>query len=319
MAGPYAHLTLLHELANSLDASPGAPLAEIASAVQKRTFPSAPWARSALISPICRRTRPASPGATPCTTSTAGRSSSVAYRTSGRRPAELRPKLLAWLLGYCAHVVSDLTIHPVVAIKVGEYTENRRSHRICEMNQDTHIFSRMNLGEIRDTDRFTRDILACQERDSGRLDGNLAAMWDSLLRDTHPGMYATSRPSVQEWFSRFNALASSPVGHLGRLFPLAALISADMGRPYPLQEMVEQDYLHDLTVPGGRVMAYDRIFEAALENVRKLWGVVGEGVAASGDRFLSCIGNWNLDTGQDQEGRFVFWDSPKSPQEYIGQ
>ncbi len=317
MAGPYAHLTLLHELVNSLDASPGAPLAEVASAVQTHF----PFCALGGVSPDFPNLSQDPAGV--------AWSDAMHYVNSGEiitrgvpyvrsAPEEIRPKLFAWLLGYCAHVVCDLTIHPVVRIKVGDYTENRRRHRICEMNQDAHIFSRMNLGEIRDADRFTRDILACRERDSVRLDGDVATMWDSLLRDTHPGMCATNRPAIQEWFSRFNALASSPVGHFGRLFPLATLISADMGRPYPLREMVEQDYVRDLTVPGRRVMEYDRIFTAALENVRRLWVVVGEGVVASGERFISCIGNWNLDTGQDEEGRIVLWDSPKSPQGYIG-
>jgi hypothetical protein len=310
MAGPYAHLTLLHELVNSLDPSPtGSPMSQVVSAVQTHF----PFCALGGVSPDFPNLSQDPAGV--------AWSDAMHYVNSGEiitrgvpyvrnAPAEIRPKLLAWLLGYCAHVVSDLTIHPVVRIKVGDYTENRRRHRICEMNQDSHIFSRMNLGEIRDADTFTRDILACREGGGDCLDGDMAAMWESLLRDTHPGLYAKNHPAIQEWFSRYNALASSPDGQSGHLFPLAALISADIGRDYPVREMIETRYVGDLTVPGGRIMGYDQVFTAALENVRRLWVVVGEGVAASGDRFPCCIGNWNLDTGQDEEGRIVLWDSP---------
>jgi hypothetical protein len=47
-------------------------------------------------------------------------------------------KGIAWLLGYAAHVTTDVTIHPVVEMKVGPYKGNEKKHRICEMNQDSY-------------------------------------------------------------------------------------------------------------------------------------------------------------------------------------
>ena len=38
---------------------------------------------------------------------------------------DAQQKGLAWLLGYCAHVATDVTIHPVVEMKVGPYDENK--------------------------------------------------------------------------------------------------------------------------------------------------------------------------------------------------
>lgn len=57
-----------------------------------------------------------------------------------------RDKCLAWLMGYAAHVVTDMCIHPVVEIKVGHYDQNKTSHRRCEMHQDAHIFRRLGTG-----------------------------------------------------------------------------------------------------------------------------------------------------------------------------
>lgn len=47
---------------------------------------------------------------------------------------------IAWLMGYAAHVVTDVSIHPIVKLKVGDYAENKTDHRICEMNQDAYIY-----------------------------------------------------------------------------------------------------------------------------------------------------------------------------------
>jgi len=45
-----------------------------------------------------------------------------------------RGKCIAWLLGYAAHVTTDVTIHPIVQLKVGPYEQNKKGHRVCEMN-----------------------------------------------------------------------------------------------------------------------------------------------------------------------------------------
>ena len=69
-----------------------------------------------------------------------------------RRARELdglaQEKCLAWLMGYVAHVATDVTIHPVVQLKVGPYEQNKGAHRHCEMHQDVHIYQRLNLGPM---------------------------------------------------------------------------------------------------------------------------------------------------------------------------
>jgi hypothetical protein len=61
------------------------------------------------------------------------------------QPAEVQNKLLAWLLGYASHVIADVTIHPIIELKVGPYAQNKTAHRVCEMHQDVYIYRRMNL------------------------------------------------------------------------------------------------------------------------------------------------------------------------------
>ncbi len=34
-------------------------------------------------------------------------------------------KAFSWLLGYTSHAITDVTIHPVIELKVGEYQKNK--------------------------------------------------------------------------------------------------------------------------------------------------------------------------------------------------
>jgi len=86
-----------------------------------------------------------------------------------REPGVLRIRCLAWLLGYAAHVATDLTIHPVVLRRVGPYEENKTAHRTCEMHQDAYIcWPRRNLGALGLADYFRENINHCST-DDGRL------------------------------------------------------------------------------------------------------------------------------------------------------
>jgi hypothetical protein len=61
---------------------------------------------------------------------------------------EQQDRAFAWLSGFLAHVITDVTIHPVIEIKVGDCDQNRQQHRECEMHQDAFIWQRMGLGDI---------------------------------------------------------------------------------------------------------------------------------------------------------------------------
>jgi hypothetical protein len=53
---------------------------------------------------------------------------------------------------------------------------------------------------------------------------------------------------------------------------------------------------------------YDDIFDHAVANVAAVWGVVEQAVCAADLPSLSMFGDWNLDTGRDEDGRLVFWE-----------
>lgn len=307
MAGPYAHITLLHELINALHAEPyRLPAEEARTAVQAHF----PFCALGAVSPDFPNLAPGDGGDVQWADAMhyirSGEMIACGVRLVAQAPPDARPRLLAWLLGYCSHVVTDATIHPVVRIRVGDYGENRRQHRICEMNQDAHIFARMNRGELGDSDRFSRDIAACSAP-PGCLDREVAILWERLLREVHPQLYDRSPPRIQEWFGIFCSMAAGQPGKRKRLFPLASLIAEGIGRDYPQMEHLDHSFITDLMTPSAGPMHYDDIFDRAMARVCELWNLVGSGVAGSDREYLSRLGNWDLDTGLDEDNRLVFW------------
>lgn len=227
-----------------------------------------------------------------------------------RAEETVREKQLSWLLGYCAHVATDVTIHPVVHAKVGEYAENQRQHRICEMNQDSYIYRRMKLGEIGDSDSFAMTILKCSNTDDKtRLDSDIATLWEVMLKDVHQELSIANPPDVSSWHSEFVADTVKCAADAERLFPLAGVISAKISLDYPVYEAVDRQYIAELIVPKEKPLQlhYDDIFYHATCNVAVVWMLIERAVCEIDLPQLTDFGDWNLDTGRDEHNRLVFW------------
>ncbi len=54
-------------------------------------------------------------------------------------------------------------------------------------------------------------------------------------------------------------------------------------------------------------MNYDDIFDKAVSNVRRTWAVVASHVLTGSHDADAFIKNWNLDTGEDENGIKTFW------------
>jgi hypothetical protein len=115
-----------------------------------------------------------------------------------------RQKAFSWLLGYASHVVTDVTIHPVVELEVGVYQENKGKHRICEMHQDAYIFQRLNLGEIGLAEHLDSGIWGCCDKpDSGKLDPVIVSAWQGMLKTCYLDLYQSNPPVVDNWHGSF--------------------------------------------------------------------------------------------------------------------
>ncbi len=215
-------------------------------------------------------------------------------------------KGMAWLLGYVSHVIMDVTIHPVVELKVGPYAANKRHHRQCEMHQDAYIFQRLNLGGIGLSEHLSSGIWACREPGTKMLDKDIHALWSGMLQRTYPQVYTDNPPAIHKWHQRFNRMVNKIAEEGNRLMPFARHLGVRAGLTYPNPNEVDQQYIKQLQTPGER-MDYDVLFNHALHNTLQIWTVVANAVINQDDTYITVVRNWNLDTGKDEHGQFGFW------------
>lgn len=222
---------------------------------------------------------------------------------------EARRKGITWLLGYAAHVAADMTIHPVIELKVGTYAENKTDHRICEMHQDAYIFQRLNLGEIGLSEHFDSGIRRCNDsQDDKTLDRDIGALWTGMLRDVHTAEFGANVPDPALWHRRFLVIVDKIAEEGNRLLPLARHVAADLGLTYPAAKDIQEEYIDGLAVPQQDRLSYDEVFERAVTNSGGLWQAIARNVYNTAPDELAQIGNWSLDTGRDDEQHnLVFW------------
>lgn len=223
-----------------------------------------------------------------------------------------RAKLLAWVLGYVAHVACDVTIHPVVELKVGPYAANKADHRKCEMNQDVYIFQRLNLGELAMANHLKSGVVRCHASgDTNKVDPDVGTAFREALLAVHGSIAGASVPDVDRWHKGFALMVDKLAEEGQRLVPLARHVAAGRGLTYPLtSEVNRKEYIDALRTPDG-VLTYDQIFDRAVGNVGAAWKVAAEGALGKSETYRSYFGAWNLDTGRDERtAKFVFWRNP---------
>lgn len=219
---------------------------------------------------------------------------------------DTQAKCLAWLLGYAAHVGTDLTIHPMVNLMVGPYEQNKTRHRICEMSQDAYVYAQLGLGKVIDTRHLDATIGKCGDGKGG-LDPDVKALWAAMLRAVH-GERDTGdlEKRIDSWHTGFVRALSLATNSSARLFAFARHLLADGAVVYP--DPPDPQWLTNLRTPQGP-MEYTAIFERVLANVQTVWRSVGAAVLDRDEVALAAIGpDWNLDTGHAAPGgALVFW------------
>jgi len=218
---------------------------------------------------------------------------------------EAREKCIAWLLGYAAHLVADLTIHPIVELRVGPYHENAADHRTCEMHQDAYIFNRMNVGEVGASEHLDSGISRCCGKDDSSLDEDIKALWLAMLSSNYPDEFETNRPDPDSWHSGFKTIVDT-VEEGYKLFPIARHVAADKGLTYPARENIDSSFIEELKTPSGTAH-YDEIFDRAVSNIIQMWKQISDDLNQKEPTILAQLGNWNLDTGRDENGQLVYW------------
>ncbi|MBI5891841.1 MAG: zinc dependent phospholipase C family protein [Nitrosomonadales bacterium] len=240
-------------------------------------------------------------------TNTGGMIRSGIRRLSQMNRNEDWRKAFAWLCGYAAHVGTDMTIHPVVELKVGEYALHKKEHRECEMHQDAYIFQRLDLGPIGLAEYLDSSIgKCCSASDSGKLEPVIAALWGSMLAECHPVAIASNPPEMNKWHQAFKLVVDKVAEEGGKLSPCARHLAVDCGLTYPETGSIDTGFIKGLSVPGGK-MDYDELFDQAIGNVKAMWSLIWTGVFAGNTDYQAGFGEWNLDTGRDNSNQLVFW------------
>ena len=223
-------------------------------------------------------------------------------------PADQQPKATAWLLGFAAHMTTDMTIHPVVEMRVGPYQGNEGEHRRCEMHQDAFIFPKvMNVGETGLSEHLATGIATCHAPDDEDvIDPTIGRVWHAMLDAAYPDVGGEDPPAPSAWHCGFRDILSTMAG-ANHLFPFARHVSADLNLAYPAERDVDQSYIKGLRTPQGP-MDYEALFEKARSNVLMVWKGLDDALPVGRSDALDKLEDWNLDTGRSvQTGRLVFW------------
>jgi hypothetical protein len=220
-----------------------------------------------------------------------------------------RRKGLAWLLGYAAHVYTDVTVHPVVNLRVGSpYEEHKKDHRECEMHQDVYIYPRLKLGQIGLSEHLESGIKLCgMEHDLNILDQDISRLWDSMFERVYGNNFRLHAPKISEWHKRFVFVIDKIAEEGNRLLPLARHVATENGLVYPSKEDLKMDFIENLATPSG-IKHYDAIFDHTKEVVLDIWRVISKAVTGNGQDYLAKIDkNVNLDEGTGNAGGMVTW------------
>jgi hypothetical protein len=225
-------------------------------------------------------------------------------------------RCIVWLFGFAAHLITDLTVHPVVQRRVGPYADNKTDHRRCELNQDNFIFHEVGLGDIIKAE-YVRD---CGIRDCGapedrkKLYPPIAELWKHCLgmvslseaRSQLPVAVPAQPPEPDKWHKAFVKIVNKVMEEGGSFPPLSRHILEKEALLYTDRSKIDGSYIENLEVPGGDRKHYREVFSEAQKNVLEGWNQLGKALSRQNAE-LFAIKNADLDTGLDQDGKLIYW------------
>lgn len=207
---------------------------------------------------------------------------------------------LAWTMGFVAHVVADVVVHPIVNLIVGPYVLNVDEHRKCEMTQDAYIFQRMTGTELVRSEY-------CKMLEQQGLEP-VWRFWGDTLAENYPGK---GRPDPARWYASYLGLLNLSSGLVADVPGVFRHGIASTGYFYKETRAFERDdfrYFSRLDLPGSSAKGdFDVVFERTVAKVVELWGqILVDLEAGDGARCASYLKDWNLDLGVDQ-GELDLW------------
>ncbi len=217
---------------------------------------------------------------------------------------------LAWIFGYTAHLVMDLTFHPVISRKFGAYAasaQNRKKHRLCELHQDVFLFHERFGLEIVGSDflKFSRFAQCSQDGNIHKLSRPIRDLWTYCLEQqpreaTKPYVRLPKeslKPDV--WYATFVNVFQNVVTK-GNTF------LQGLGFGYPRLRDLDRAYTESLPSASGSKISYTELFNLAANNARVYWRQLALALDNNQPESFT-LQNGSLDTGlADSTGRPVF-------------
>lgn len=206
----------------------------------------------------------------------------------------------AWTLGYVAHVIADLVVHPVVRNIVGDYQGHEAEHRECEMIQDVVIYHRVRNGAEIQHSALLDTLKSCSDStNADRIHPILRTFWGEVFHRHFPDQYRTCPPAIDEWhdhYEDFLGLAGRP-GFLGRILDPSHKYTYKLTTEITGLERAR--FVDNLPRPHGGFVTYEAMFDKAVQEVTTRWSILARGLMADNlGPFLEDTINCNLDTGE---------------------
>lgn len=216
---------------------------------------------------------------------------------------------LSWMLGYISHIITDVTIHPIIEGKdvVGPYSvdANKSPHRICEKVQDSLLFNELTRGLDITYAEYSDRFKNCAR--SNAL-SEVLTTWKNLLLGSYPAQQPVPDPNL--WFNVFLHLfdsADNPGGVIA-MFRHTQMLGEAFTREkvYDSKARLREKYPEDckryydkIKLPSGETGTFKKDgFERAVKNVVEKWNKFYQSLSDSTIAIADIIPNWNLDTGQ---------------------
>jgi hypothetical protein len=136
---------------------------------------------------------------------------------------------------------------------------------------------------------------------SERFDADVAGLWRNSLLAAYPGK---PEPNVHGWHSAMHRMMRVAEAGGSMLSPFARHVAANEGLVYPVR--AENQFIKELTVPGGTKMDFDILFNKAKDNVLELWDWLALSLQGKPSP-LDTLESWSLDTGEDNKKRMIYW------------
>lgn len=134
----------------------------------------------------------------------------------GMPESVLKDQVFCWVLGYCSHIVADGIIHPFIRDKVGDYEQNKTTHREREMGIDVLLLDfvtrRSGLAQNLNYTAFHDQLLDPLSEEFRHISGLVAKLINEIYREN------ISHEDIEGWIRDIHGMLELAEGEHSGLY-----------------------------------------------------------------------------------------------------